>query len=84
MSTRGVDRYPRQLFLGPVWYAMGPDGQDVQDSLVRQTGLVKLVRSSCPRGGLCNLREMGGEPVSRPPFLPLSARCWERKRKNMV
>ena len=87
MSTRGVDRYPGQLFLGTDWYAMRPDGQDdkrltrmnvnrksnpqntgkmlvagtvavspagdfmlgdVQDSLVHQTGLVKLVRFSCP------------------------------------
>jgi Tol biopolymer transport system component len=87
MSTRGVDRYPGQPFLGTDWYAMRSDGQDdkrltrmnvnrkdnaqntgkmlvagtvavspagdsmlgdVQDSLVRQTGFVKLVRFSCP------------------------------------
>ena len=87
MSTRDVDRYPGQLFLGTDWYAMRSDGQnakrltrmnvnrkdnpqntgkmlvagtfavstagdfmlgDVQDSLVRQTGLVKLVRFGCP------------------------------------
>ena len=87
MSTRGVDRYPGQLFLGTDWYAMRSDGRDakrltrmnvnrkdnpqntgtmlvagtvavspsgdymlgdVQDSLVRQTGLVKVVRFTCP------------------------------------
>ncbi|HEY1874595.1 MAG TPA: hypothetical protein VGG67_09365 [Steroidobacteraceae bacterium] len=87
MSTRDVDRYPGQLFLGTDWYAMRSDGRDgkrltrmnvnrkgnrqntgkmlvagtvavsptgdfmlgdVQDSLVRQTGLVKLVRFGCP------------------------------------
>jgi len=87
MSTRDVDRYPGQLFLGTDWYPMRSDGQDgkrltkmnvnrkdnpqntgkmrvagtvavspaadymlgdVQDSLVRQTGLVKLARFSCP------------------------------------
>jgi Tol biopolymer transport system component len=87
MSTRGVNRYPGQLFLGTDWYAMrasGEDGKrlttmnvnrtdnpqntgrmlvagtvaispagdfmlgDVQESLIRQTGLVKLVRFNCP------------------------------------
>jgi len=87
MSTRGVDRYPGQLFLGTDSYAMRSDGRDakrltrmnvnrkdnaqntgtmlvagtvavspsgdymrgdVQDSLVRQTGLVKVVRFMCP------------------------------------
>lgn len=28
MSTRDVDRYPGQLFLGTDWYAMRSDGQD--------------------------------------------------------
>jgi WD40-like Beta Propeller Repeat len=87
MSTRDVDRYPGQLFLGTDWYAMRSDGRDakrltqmnvnrkdnpqnagtmlvagtvavsptgdfmlgdVQDSLVHQTGLVKVVRFGCP------------------------------------
>jgi Tol biopolymer transport system component len=87
MSTRGVDRYPGQLFLGTDWYAMRADGSerkrlstmnvnrkdnpenagvmqvagtvavspagdfllgDVQDSLLKQTGQVRVVRFVCP------------------------------------
>jgi Tol biopolymer transport system component len=89
MSTREVDRYPWQLFLGTDWYAVKLDGSDskrltrmnvkrklnpqnagymqvagtvaisptgdfmlgdVQNNLLKQTGLVRVVHFTCPEG----------------------------------